>query len=315
MPSPDEIPRISPAPEGAPGGPGLRLRWTRPLALALAGLLVWGGVKVHWEEHIAQEQGTYRYHGFTALPRGTSDQLTQGTFLALLGGLRAVVANYFWIEMTDAWQEREWFRVRSLINLSTTLQPRSTLFWNIGAWQLAWNASVDKLNNLAEASAARRALDARFWINQGKELLERGVENNPDKYDLWHALGFLEEQKLHDYLAAARNYQEALRRPHAPRYLERFIGYDLERGGDLQGAYDYWKKLWASTTDRSDRTRAWDKVETKIRELEDQLHVPAGQRVFAPGSPRQTFPPGQGPQATVPAPAAPTPAAHPVSAR
>ena len=311
MPTPGpDIPRISPAPDAAPGGApfGLRFRWTRSVGLAVAGLLAWGVVKVHWEERIAKEQEAYRYHGFV-LTRDLGDQLSQGTVFALLGGLRAVVANIFWIQVTGAWQDREWSRVRTLVNLATTLQPRFPLFWTMGAWQLAWNASVDKMENRAEKSAARRALDARFWVLQGKEILERGIKNNPEKYDLWFNLGWLEDQKLGDYLAAARNFQEAFNRPGAPKYLERFIGYDLEKGGDLTGAYAYWKKLWLSTTDRSDRTRAWDKVETKIRELEEKLHIPAADRIFAPGSPRQTEPP---PLPTLRR-AAPQPAAQPTS--
>ena len=288
--------RLSPAPEAGParggGSGGPRLRWSAPLAGALLGLLAWGGVKVAWEQRIGRGEVALRYHG-NVLTRQISDQLGQGTLIGLLGGLRAVVANYYWLEVTNAWEKKDWPTLRAEVDLVTALQPRTVLFWEMGAWHLAWNASVDKLNNIAEKSQTRREADARKWVEMGRDVLLRGVENIPDRYNLWFQLGWIEDQKFHDELAAAHYYQEALKRPGAPRYLERFVGYDLETGGDKAGAYAWWKDLWRSAPDHADKVRAWDKVEDRIRRLENELKVPDADRLFPAGSPRQAYaPPG-----------------------
>ncbi|MDE1170005.1 MAG: hypothetical protein PW734_02165 [Verrucomicrobium sp.] len=245
-------------------------------------LLVWGGAKTVWEASLARQAAAARY-GTAALPAlapGLGDRIGQGTLLALLGGTRALAANYYWLQVTDAWEKKEWFRVAERVDLVTALQPRSVYFWQMGAWQLAWNASADALHRLGEKSAARRELQAREWVHAGKRLLDRGIASVPERYDLWFQRGFLEEQKLRDPLAAARDYEEALRRPGAPAYLERFVGYALERGGDLPGAYAWWRRLWLSTPDHADRVRAWDKVAAHLRDLERRLRVPAGERVL-----------------------------------
>jgi len=275
------MPQIAIAPE--PGHSWSRssaaFRWSRSTLIALCLLLGWGAVKIRWEERIDRAGEALQYHGLT-LTRSVTDQLSQGAMLAVLGGLRAVVANYFWIQMETAFENQQWYKVKSLVGLSTTLQPRSVLFWDMGSWELAWNASVSKLENIEVKSAAQRTLDSRFWIEEGRKLLQRGVENNPDSYELWYKLGFLEEQRRQDYLAAAHDYAEALKHPHTLTYLERFVGYDLERGGDLPGAYQWWRQLWLSTPDHTQRSMAWDKVEKRIRDLEAKLNIPDDQRIF-----------------------------------
>ena len=275
------MPPVTPEPGHAWSQPSAAFRWSRTTLIALLLLLGWGAVKVRWEARIDRAGEALQYHGLT-LTRSITDQLSQGAMLAVLGGLRAVVANYFWIQMENAFENQQWYKVKSMVDLSTTLQPRSTLFWDMGSWELAWNASVSKLENIEVKSAAQRTLDSRFWIEEGRKLLQRGVENNPDSYDLWYKLGFLEEQRRHDYLAAAHDYEEALKHPHTLTYLERFVGYDLERGGDFPGAYQWWRQLWLSTPDHTQRSLAWDKVEKHIRDLEAKLNIPADQRIFPP---------------------------------
>ena len=261
------------------------------LALALALLVAWGAVKGRWETGLAREGTALRFGAFAKdgdastqnLRSGDWNRLGQGALLGLLGGLRAVVANTIWIAIPDAWTDEEWSRVASDIDLATALQPRTVTFWNDGSWYLGWNASQRKLENIHEPSRARRRLDADFWARRGEDLLKRGIAANPERYELWLQLGQLEDQRLRDYPAAAEAWREAWRRPGAPRYLERFVGYEYEKGQQWDKAYAWWKMLWLSTTDHTDRTRFWDKIAQKIEGLEDRLNVPEGERVFPRG--------------------------------
>lgn len=246
------------------------------LALILA---AWGSVKVFWEEDIERRETALRFHGFT-INRGLRDQLGQGMMLGLLSGFRGVVADVIWLMVTTAWQDKQWFRVKNLIDLSTTLQPRFIPFWDLGGWHLAWNASVDRRNNRDETNVMRRLKEERFWINEGKKVYERGAENNPDSYEIWRSLGLLNDQKLKDYRAAAYAYGRAAAIPGAPIFLERFPAYMLEKAGDDQAALDIYKKLWFQPRDRKNLQYAYDKLEARIRALEAKLKVPREKRVF-----------------------------------
>ncbi len=243
-------------------------------------LLGWGLLKLPWEHRLQQEQAIMRYHGL-ALNTSLRDQLGQGATLAALAGMRGLVASYIWcVEVETCWEQREWFKLKSLVELVTTLEPRSAQYWDEGAWQFAWNAALDRRRNPDQPSELLRLRDERFWVDQGVHLLERGIQNNPEKMVLWWKLGFLYEQRKQDYGQAAECYKQALLRPNPPQFLERFVGYDLEKTGDFAGAYAWWKGIWFSTPDHTQKVRAWDWVEAHIRSMEDKLAIPPEKRVF-----------------------------------
>jgi tetratricopeptide (TPR) repeat protein len=247
-----------------------------PLALILA---CWGGAKIFWEVRMQAQQNAMRYHG-AQMTRELRDQLGQGMAIALFSGFRAVVADFAWLRVTGAWEDKQWFKVKSLVDLSTTLQPRSILFWEMGGWHMAWNASVDARNNRKEFSELRRIKEERFWIEQGRDIFQRGAENNPERYNLWMQLAMLHQQKRKDYQQAAKYYEIASNRERAPLYLKRFAGYMLQEAGDDAGAYAYWKKLWENQESRANPDMLWDKIEDRMRVLEEKLSIPAEKRIF-----------------------------------
>jgi hypothetical protein len=260
-----------------------RWRISHHWVLAFGLLIGWGWLKVSWEKALEEYQTRSRF-GVSSFPAplrsAWNDQLGQGASIAVLGGMRALVANYHWLEMTVAWENKEWFRLRALAELVTTLQPRSVTFWDIGAWHLAWNAAIAKRNNLDQPSELLRRRDERVWVEAGRAFLERGVRANPEKYELWFALGWLHRERRKDYAQSAHYFQEAWKRPGAPAYVERLIGYDLEKSGQDAAAYTWWRQVWASTTSREDRQRGWDIVEKKIRLFEEKLQIAPEKRVF-----------------------------------
>jgi tetratricopeptide (TPR) repeat protein len=246
------------------------------LALLLA---AWGSLKVYWETAIERREEILKFHGYT-INRSLRDQLGQGMMLGLLSGFRGVVADFTWLMVTGAWQDKQWFRVKSLIDLSVTLQPRFVPFWDLGGWHLAWNASVDRRNNHDEPNPLRRIKEERYWIREGEKVYRRGALSNPDSYELWRSLAMLYEQKLQDYRQAAECFARAAAAPGAPIFLERFPAYMYEKAGDDQAAYEVYKRLWLLPRDRKNIQYAYDKIEEKIRLLEKKLKVPREKRIF-----------------------------------
>jgi tetratricopeptide (TPR) repeat protein len=256
----------------------LRLRRAALVALILG---LWAPVKVMWEQQIAHQQDQLRYRGIT-MNRELRDNLSQGLSIAILGGLRGVVADFVWLEVTTAWEKQEWFRMASQINLCTALQPRFTLFWDTGGWHLAYNASVGAMEDKDQPNELRRIKNSRYWIDKGIDIYKRGIENNPEEWQLWADLARLYQQRLQDYNMAAYYYQKASEFPDAPAYLERFPAIMYGLAGEDAAAYEAWKALWLRLTpaQREEKQHWKEKIETNIRQLEQKLSIPKEKRVF-----------------------------------
>jgi tetratricopeptide (TPR) repeat protein len=208
------------------------------------------------------------------------DSLGQGLTMATLGGFRGLAADCLWISLTEAWKDQEWERVQALVEMCVLMQPRVAFFWDMGAWNLAWNASDSVRMSERKGPVDRRNHDSMMWIEAGRSLLERGIRVLPEQPILYQRLGDLYWQRLHDYEKAAECYREALKRPKVPMYLERFVGFALEKAGKNQEAYEYWLQLWRSAKEHGQDQHRWDVVEQHIRKLEDSLQIPEEQRLF-----------------------------------
>jgi tetratricopeptide (TPR) repeat protein len=252
------------------------------MRLLAAGILVaWGVAKSPWETSMFRwRERIMAIPSETFVTPDLRDALGQGLTAASMAGFRGVAANFIWFSVNEAWENQQWERLCSLVELCVLLQPRFEYFWDYGAWHLAWNASVWEENFSREPNSARREEASLAWKEAGIRLLERGIKVNSEKPGLYIRLGDLYAQRLEKYKEAAAYYSQASRLPGAPAFAERFVGYYLEKAGLELEAYEHWKTLWNSASDRSERFRHWDKVEQKLRELEGKLKIPLEQRVF-----------------------------------
>ena len=258
-----------------------RYPWQRIALVALV-VCLWAPFKLAWEIGIGRQQDLVRYHGIV-VKREMRDQLTQGLTIGVLSGFRSIVADFVWLEVTVAWEKYEWFKMDGLINLVTSLQPRTILFWDNGGWQLAWNVSIFMTEDVAhQPNALRRQSNSVFWIHKGLEIYERGIENNPNSWILWNSMGELYQDRLGDLHNAARCYGRASELPGAPVYLERFPAIMLGNAHDYPAAYEAWKKLWFRLTpaQREDRQHWKEKIISNIQQLENKLNIPQEKRVF-----------------------------------
>ena len=245
-------------------------------ALAASLILGWGALKLPWEIRMTRDQrlATVGFSGPTAV--AVREKLGQGLVLAAMGGFRGLAANALMLQAHGAWEEKQWVRVRSALEMATLLQPRVALFWDLASWHLAWNAAVAAERYEGEENETRRRIEARKWVEAGRELLERGTRAVPEKALLFQRLGDLYWQRLSDYQAAAACYREALTKDHAPPYLERFVGYALAKAGDKQAALEYFRALRRAMGESPDPTRKPEVVEREIRQLEAELEQGSG---------------------------------------
>ena len=248
-------------------------------AVILSLLLVFGALRLPIEAGLTEQHRSAYFHQ-ARLGLDLRDQIGQLGFLAALSGFRSLVADVVFIQAHVAWERTEWGRLLLLFREATTLQPRSILFWDMAAWHMAWNASVAALHDPALPNDARRQRAQREYIALGKDFLERGIQNNPDRPQLYEALARLYKDKLSNHVAAATYYARAAALPGAPEYDKRFAAYELSlAAGHEREAYETLRQLY----DLGEHERLPTLLK-RLKFLEEKLDIPLERRIGPPES-------------------------------
>ncbi len=246
----------------------------RRAALLLIALLAWGAVRLPAEHALANARAR---HHLAALPLdlGLREQLGQLGFVAALSGFRAVVADFLFIRAYDAWEQTEWSRVLLLFRQITTLQPHALLFWDMAAWHMAWNAGTAALNDPTQPRQALRIKAQREYFELARDFLERGIQNNPDRPQLYEAMARLYRDKYKDHARAAEYFALAATKPGAPSYAQRFAAYELSYcEGREPEAYAQLLALY-----RAGEKERLPTLIKRLKFLEEVLNIPLAQRI------------------------------------
>lgn len=243
-------------------------------ALLFFFLACFGVLRLPIESHLSQLHRSAYFHQ-ARLGLDLRQQVGQLGFLAALSGFRSLVADIVFIQAHVAWERTEWGRVFLLFREATTLQPRSVMFWDMAAWHMAWNASVAALNDTTQPNEYLRRKAQKEYFALGRDFLERGIKNNPDRPELFESLGRLYKDKLGDHAAAARCYERAAALPGAPEYDKRFAAYELSYApGREHEAYAALRQLY----DLGEHERL-PTLLTRLKYLEAVLDIPLHERI------------------------------------
>ncbi|HUU34999.1 MAG TPA: tetratricopeptide repeat protein [Vicinamibacterales bacterium] len=82
--------------------------------------------------------------------------------------------------------------------------------------------------------------------DQALLLLQKGLRHDPDRWQYRHDIAFVHYWWLKDYVAAAREFEEASRLPGAPPWLRTMAAVTLTKGGDRESARKMWSELLAT---------------------------------------------------------------------
>src|SRR5437667_6373465 len=119
------------------------------LLLVVVTLIVIGAIKLPVERDLAVIHRQEHFRG-VEFNLDLREQLGQLGFIAALSGFRSIVADVLFMQAHVAWERTEWSRVLLLFRQITTLQPHAILFLDMGAWHMAWNASVAAMNDRSQ---------------------------------------------------------------------------------------------------------------------------------------------------------------------
>jgi tetratricopeptide (TPR) repeat protein len=244
----------------------------RPV-IAVVILFALGGIKVPFEHDLSALHRQEHFRG-VEFNLDLREQLGQLGFVAALSGFRAIVADGLFIQAHVAWERTEWGRILLLFRHITTLQPRVLLFWDTAAWHMAWNASVAAMNDQSRRLALRVKAQ-REYFDLGKDFLERGIKNNPDRPQLYEALAGLYKEKYKDHQRASEFYAKAAALPDAAKFDRRFSAYELSYcEGREREAYEVLRNLYAEGPQQRLPT-----LIARLKFLEEKLAIPHDQRI------------------------------------
>jgi len=88
------------------------------------------------------------------------------------------------------------------------------------------------------------------------QLMEYGIQNNPDDWKLYYDLGFVYYMNLQDYKKAADAFERGSRVPNAHPFLRVLAAQMAEHAGDFNTARMLWSATYQNSRDKQIRANA-----------------------------------------------------------
>ncbi len=224
---------------------------------------------------------------------GIEGALGQGLVIGMLGGFRAIIADFLWIRTNSIWEKRDRVKLDTMIRLVTTIDPRPDFFWINGARMTAYdvpNWRIQKEGGYFKLPESRQQQIDREQSEQAFALLETAREFHPDKAKFYLETGQIYMNRLKDDAKAAEWFLRASEKQDAPYFAARVYAELLRRDGKDEEAYKFLKKLHRELPDKPLAQKPI--ILDRIREVEVALKIPFWQR-FQPknkslGAPDET---------------------------
>ncbi len=228
--------------------------------------------------------------------------LGQGLTVGLLGGFRAIVADFFWIKTNSVWSDNDLPVTQTLIKLVTAIDPRPLYFWQNGARMIAYDMPNWRI--VAEGGYDAVSKAEQRHIDEEQSAVALAYLNEAFNYHPNSALLYIEIanvylNRLKDVEHAAEAYRQAALQPGAPYFAARIYAELLRRQGRNAEAYAWLKQLYpklpkamqvsiADTVREKQGNKARASaaeiemamssiVLERIRELEKELKIPKDQ--------------------------------------
>lgn len=157
-------------------------------------------------------------------------------------GMREAVASMLWVRADEFFHSGNYEAILPIVRLVTWLDPQQIDVYSTGAWHLDYNF-VDQ-----DQRSDRRCIPPAI------ALLEEGVKNNPEIYDLYFELAWTHYyQKIKNYPKAVEWMERACTKkavdPNTgrmiarPAFVDRMLAHGYEKMGDYDKAVAQWERL------------------------------------------------------------------------
>jgi hypothetical protein len=154
--------------------------------------------------------------------------------------------------------EDDYSQLYTLLDITTTLDPRFNIAYRFGAIFLA-----EAYPNGAGRSDLAIA------------LLEKGLRERPDKWEYMEDIAFVHYWYDHDYLAASQWFEKAARVEGAPWWLQSMAATTRANGGDRTSS----RLMWETIRDTTDVDWLREDAERKLAQLRALDDIDALQKI------------------------------------
>jgi hypothetical protein len=234
----------------------------------------------------------------TAVEAEDTLYLTSGSSLVrLAGAFRVLAADLYWIRAVQYYggtkhrlltaleagaaapppgaAGNDYRELYPFLDVTTTLDPRFNIAYRFGAVFLA---------EAYPAGPGRPDLAVK--------LLEKGLRDQPDKWEYMQDIGFVHYWYRHDYQSAADSFNRAALIQGAPWWLKSLAATTLAQGGDRNSSRQMWESIRQSAEVDWLRRDAERRL-TQLRALDqmDSLQAAVDRFVAATGSQPQGWAP------------------------
>lgn len=216
--------------------------------------------------------------------------LGQGVTVGLLGGFRAIVADFFWIKTNSVWEDTDLPATQTFIKLVTAIDPRPLYFWQNGSRMIAYdmpNWRITEEGGYDKVPQARQRKIDEEQSGVALRYLHEAFGHHPDSALLYVEIANVYLNRLKDNASAAEAYRRASEQPNAPFFAARIYAELLRKMGRNAEAYDWLKKLYPTLPKAADASRGITEFQVesamapvvlgRIRELEQELNIPEGE--------------------------------------
>lgn len=179
-------------------------------------------------------------------------------------GFEGLMACIYWTRTVQYFGHRHALGSRSynelapLLEITTALDPHMVPAYQFGASFLAPAPPTG-------AGEPRRAVD----------LMQYGIQHNPDNWHLYYDLGFVYYTELKDYKGAAKVFEEGSKAPNANPFLKLLAAQMAEHAADYETARMLWTATYESSTESNIRQNAIEHLRC-IRVDEDVTRLQEG---------------------------------------
>jgi len=192
-------------------------------------------------------------------------------------GYDGLLADIYWTRAVQYFGRKHYNYAQSynllapLLEITTHLDPHLLVAYQFGASFLA-----------------PKPPDGAGQPERAIQLMEYGIQNNPNAWKLYYDLGFVYYMDLHDYKKAADAFERGSRVPDAHPFLKILAAQMAQHAGEFETARMLWTATYQTTQDRQIRSNALEhlralRVDEDVTRLQQALtsfgertgHLPA----------------------------------------
>ena len=181
-------------------------------------------------------------------------------------GYTGLVADLYWTRAVQYFgsnhhvDARRYDLLAPLLDLTTQMDPKLLVAYEFGASFLAPTPP-------AGAGMPDKAV----------ELVERGIQANPNEWRLYHSLGFIHYIERKDYAAAADAFGRGSKVPNAHPWLRLLAARMAQNAGNSETA----RMMWAATYDTSQDKMVKANAAAHLRALQVESDVDGLEKIVA----------------------------------